>query len=716
MTTSFQEVGHAVRMLRRSPGFTAVAILSLAIGIGANSALFSFHDALLWRPLPVPDPESIVAVTIDSPDDPSPVGRMSYPNYRDLRESTRSFQGLAAHQWSLVGFALSRTEVRQRRVGLLVSDNLFDVLGVEPALGRRFTPDEGQMRGRDAVLILGYDFWQNTLAGAGSILGKSVVMNGIDFTVVGVMPASVTSVDGQRRLRATGILRATDDGRSNPRRKREPLRGSRGPLGGGEGTPEGAAGGLAFALGVIQFFRMTVRMVVQTDLPVVISPELDGRALLVSLLAAAVSVALFGLAPAWQSIGTDLVLALKSADRGRMTRHRTFGRSALVMAQIALSMVLLVAAGLLVDGFRKSVDLNPGFRTDRLLTMSMNTSLASYTPDQNRVFFRDLVDRARAVSGVVSVALTSAIPLDQDDLPGMELVVPEGYQMPQGRRSISVRAAAVDEHYFSTMKMPIVSGRPFTTQDSDTSWRVAIVNEAFAQSYWPSQEPIGKRIRLDGAEDAWLEVVGVSRTSRYSSITEPPTPFLYKPFAQDVRAEVSLIVEGATEQVAQLAAPLREIVRTLDENQPVFNLRTFATFYAQTAIGSQLLLMRTVGAMGVLGLMLALSGLYALVAYSVARRTREIGLRMAVGADRSQVLRMVLRSAFVLSMGGVITGGLASIAAGRLLSAGMVGLGGLNVATYIVVPILLIVLTLAASYIPARRASTIDPLRALRYE
>ena len=199
MTTSFQEVGHAVRMLRRSPGFTAVAILSLAIGIGANSALFSFHDALLWRPLPVPDPESIVAVTIDSPDDPSPVGRMSYPNYRDLRESTRSFQGLAAHQWSLVGVALSRTEVRQRRVGLLVSDNLFDVLGVEPALGRRFTPDEGQMRGRDAVLILGYDFWQNTLAGAGSILGKSVVMNGIDFTVVGVMPASVTSVDGYVR-------------------------------------------------------------------------------------------------------------------------------------------------------------------------------------------------------------------------------------------------------------------------------------------------------------------------------------------------------------------------------------------------------------------------------------------------------------------------------------------------------------------------------------
>jgi predicted permease len=820
-----QEVRHACRLLARTPAFTAVAALSLALGIGANSAIFSLHDALLLRPLPVRDPAAVVTVTAASPEDQVLFGNgLSYPNYRDLRERSRSFEGLVADQLLTVSFARSRRAVREMRMGMLVSENFFDVLGVQPVLGRNFRSEEARVPDRDAVAMLGYDFWKNVLAGDPSILGSVVLINGIDFTVIGVEPPSFTGMDQyirpaffapimmaerlgaagtaherpledrtarlfdvkgrlkpgvsraaartdlarlwkgleqqypdanrnraiavrselQQRIRAepdTAVLIAMMTslaaivliiacanvanlmlGRARARSREIAIR-----LALGVGRMRllrqllteslllaliGAALGLGFAYGGIRFLSSTVQTMVPTDLPIVIEPQMDLRVLAFSLVAAVVSAVLFGLAPAWHSLKTQLVPALKSAEPGQTIKQRTIGRNVLVVAQVALSMALLVAAGMLLDGFRKALVANPGFRTDHLLMMSLDTSLVRYTPAQTHDFYRDLVTRARALSGVASVTLASSIPFKAPF--SSETVIPEGYQFPPGRENVSLLAAVVDEHYFATMRTGIVRGRAFTADDKDGSRRVAIVNEEFAKTYWPNGDPIGRRVRLIDSHGPWLEVVGLTKTGKYFGIAEAPTPFLYLPYAQNEKARMSLLVETTSADAAPLAAPLGDVVRDLDVNQPVFSIGTFSTVYETRAIGPRLMLMQVTGAMGLVGLTLALVGLYGVVAYSVARRTREIGIRMAIGAGRSDVLKMVLRQGLMLSTAGILVGAVASVAVARVVRSASGGLGAPNPATYVIVPVLLIGLTIAASYFPARRASRVDPLRALR--
>jgi predicted permease len=823
--TAWQDVRYALRLLRRNPLFTLTAALSLAIGIGANSALFSLHDAILLRPLPVPDSAAIMTVNAAAPDDPTFAGQLSYPNYRDLREQSRSFDGLVAHQLNLFSFGRSRDAVRDMRLGMMVSDNFFDVIGIQPMLGRRFAPGEGQVPGRDAVVVLGYDFWKNALAETRSILDSVVLINGIEFTVIGVTPESFTGMDQfvrpaffvpltmagrlvrtpadpledrsarswtvkgrlksgvsqqeahaeltklwtrlqqqypdanrnrtmavrselQQRIRSNpanatisammttlaalvlviacanvaNLMLGRARARSREMAVRLALGVSRMRLLRQLMTESlilaflGAALGLALGYTGIQFLSSEVQTMVPADLPVVVDLQMDHRVLAFSLLAAVVSAALFGLAPAWQSLNTQLVPALKSSEPGQARRHRTIGRNILVVAQVALSMVLLVAAGMLQAGFRRTLGIDPGFRKDHLMMMSVDTSLVQYTPEQSRAFFRDLIDRARALPGAVSATLTSSIPLDRGfGYAGRQAVIPEGYQLPQGQENVSTLAAIVDEHYFGTVKTEILSGRAFTADDRRGSRFVAVVNEEFAKTYWPNQEPIGKRIRLD-KRDITLDVVGVATTEKYGRITEPPTPFLYLPFAQHEIPQMSLLVETENADASPLAEPLRQIVRTLDVSQPVRNLRTFSSFYRQEALAAPLLLMQTTTTMGLMGLTLALVGLYGLVAYSVARRTREIGIRIAIGAGRSDVLLMVLRQGLTLSLTGVLVGSVLSLAVARLLTAATVGLGAPNPTSYVVVPVMLIGLTVLASYFPARRAAQVDPLRALRYE
>jgi predicted permease len=337
-----------------------------------------------------------------------------------------------------------------------------------------------------------------------------------------------------------------------------------------------------------------------------------------------------------------------------------------------------------------------------------------YTPSQTRDFFRRLEDRTRTLPDVTSVALTSWIQIDRGG--NVTAVVPEGYQPAAGQKNVSVFSAVVDDHYFDTMGIEILRGRPFTADDRDGAQGVAIVNEEFAKTLWPGQDPIGKRVRLSDSEGPWLEVVGVTRTGKYLFVAEPPTRFLYLPFAQHERPAMSLLVETANAEAGQLAAPLRGVVRSLDVNLPVFNVRTFASLYQRRAVDIPKTVLQMVGTMGVIGLTLALVGLYGLVAYSVARRTREIGLRMAMGAARFDIVKMVIGQAFVLSSIGVVLGGLGGVAVARMLASSMAGLGRPSMATYVVVPTLLVCLTLAASYIPARRASLVDPLIALRDE
>ena len=811
-----EEIRYALRLLVRNPGFTAIATLSLALGIGANSAIFSLADALLLRPLAIAQPSAVVNVSTDPPGD---IGGVSYPDYRDLRDKTRSFDGLTAVHFLTLSVAKSSSENPHLRVGFGVSENFFQVLGVQPALGRGFLAEEGQASGKNPVAVLSYDFWRSEFSSDRSILGRVIRINGIDFDVIGVAPQSFTGVDQyvrpnlyipasmSQRLTAApkdiiedrsahnfdvkgrlkpGVTREqaqaelatiwkgleplhseADKRRSIAVRTEFQTRVASDPpdayliallmalvavvlmiacanvanlmLGRARSRSReiairvalgvsrarlirqllieslllamlGAALGLGLAYGGVRFFQ-TIR--IPTDLPIAITPQLDGRVLFVSLISALVSAILFGLVPALRSSKPNLIPALKNAESGSTTKQRLTGRNALVVAQVAMSMILLIATGMLIDGFRKTLVLNPGFRTDHVLIMQFDTSLVRYTSAQAHDFYRDLIERARSLPQVRAVTVGSVVPLapQQDN----ENVVPEGHQFPKGQVNVPMFTSTVDENYFDVMHTPIVRGRAFTANDKEGAPLVAIVNEQFARKYWPNQDALGKRLRIESKKDEWLQVVGVAKTGKYTFVGEPPTDFLYLPFAQNERKSMNLFTE-TTGDPAAVAAPLREAVHALDPNQPIFNVRTLEDFYQIRTISITRMIVEVVATMGATGLALALIGLYGLVAYSVAQRTREIGVRMAIGAARSDVLRMILRQGFILAVAGIGVGGLISILVSRALTAGLIGLGAPNPATYVLVPIVLLLVTLGSCYVPAFRASRVDPMVALRYE
>jgi predicted permease len=811
-----QEIRHAFRLIARSPGFALIAVLSLALGIGANAAVFSLADALLFRPLPVADHGSVMAVNLDSPSgDP---GNFSYPDYRDLRLSAKSFDGLVAFRLSTFSMARTKDEVPQMRVGFEVSDNFLSVLGIAPMLGRGFSPEETAKGGPPAV-VLCYGFWQEQFDGESDVIGRTIRISGTDFTIAGVTPKSFTGMDqyirpsflipatmaqqvtgadkdplenrdnyafmlegrlkkgvsisqaqaemstlwkglqqqypadgrtGKMALRTQFQLRIVQDsvdatlvtmlmglvsvvlliacanvanlllGRARGRSREFAVRIALGVTRTRmlrqlfvENTILSLLGGLfglAFAYGGIRFLQ---RIQIPTDLPVVIAPELDQRVLIFSLVAAILSVLLFGLAPAFQSLKTELVPALKSSESNMTGRRRMLGRNTLVIGQIALSMVLLVASGMLLEGFRKTVAAGPGFRTDHLMMAGFDTSLVHYTPEKSKDFYRDLTDRVRQLPEVRELTLVGEIPFgnQQPD----RVVIPEGYQAPKGEANPDLFYNTVDGHYFDVMKIRIASGRAFTADDKAGSTPVAIVNQEFAAKYWPGHDPLGKRIRLDNEKGSVVQVVGVAQNSKYIYIGEPQRRIFYLPFAQDPKSRMILLAESNGDP-AQLAAPIRAIIHSIDRNLPMINARTFGNFFELRAVAPPRIIMQMVSAMGLMGLVLALVGIYGLVSYSVARRTREIGVRIAIGATRTDVIRMILRQGFVLACTGIVAGGIVSILARKAIAAGMIGLSESNPAAYVVVPAAILLVTMAACWAPAWRASRVDPLRALRSE
>ena len=813
----FQEIRQAFRLLTRNPGFTAIAVFSLALGIGANSAIFSLADAVLLRPLPVKDAGSVVTISSITPEETQ--GALSYPDFRDLRTKAQSFDSMVAFESTSVGLAIAPGAQPQMRVGFLVSENLFRSMGVEAEVGRTFAADEGVIPAKDAIAVLGYDYWKDQFAADRSVIGRTLRLNGIHFTIIGVLPKSFTGMDQyfrpafyapismvqrlenakenqleQRANRFVLVKGRLKDGvslqnanaelasltrnleqqypESNRRRsavarteldariKQSPpdamlmamLMGLVGLvlliacanvanllLARAAGRTReiairlaigasrlrllrqllleslalsmlGCVVGLVFAYGGILFLQT---FSIPTDLPIVISPQLNGRVLVFSLGAALIAAIAFGLIPALQTISPSLVNALKSATAGSTVKTRTIGRSLLVAGEVAIAMVLLVAAAMMFDGFRKTLIVDPGFRTDHRLMMEFDPSLAHYTKDQTRDFYRQVHDRAAALPGIRNVSLSLVIPFS----PGQhqETLVPEGYQFPKGRESTGILGNIVDENFFQTAGTKIVDGREFTDGDKAASRPVAIVNEEFAHTYWPNQNAIGKRVQLKDHDNVWAEVVGVAVTGKYLFIAEPPTPFLYLAYAQYPRMNMSIIAETAGDP-APAIGQIREMVHGLDANLPVFNARTFSSYYEKRALAVPKMILQMVGSMGLVGLAIALVGLYGLIAYTVARRTREIGIRVAIGASQADVLRMVMKQGLILGGGGLVGGAILSVLAAKVLSAGFVGLGSPSLMTYIVLPVALLLVTALASYIPAYRASRIDPLIALRYE
>ncbi|MBV9302212.1 MAG: ABC transporter permease [Acidobacteriaceae bacterium] len=815
-----QTLRFALRMLRKNPGFTLVAVCSLAIGIGANSAIFSWSDALLTRPLPVPRPSEVVAVRSSSPSQFSQ--SLSYRDYLDFRDRNKTFEGLMAYSLFPFGFAEKPSALAQVKYGMFVSGNFFGVLHVDPALGRAFRSDEDKVPGRDAVVVLSHDLWTSQFGSDPAAVGRKIRLNGTEFTIIGVAPEQFTGVDqlfrpafyvpiamasveGDKdllekrdnrwltvkgRLKpgitmpqaeadltsiASALARMYPDTDRNVRARVETelqLRIEEDPpdsqliamlmtlavcvllvacanvaalllsrsrarsreiavrLAIGASRSRlieqllfesllialiGGGLGIAVAKAGIQLFN---QITVPSDLPIILSAHLDQRVLFFTLAISVVSTILFGLTPAIRSTRPDLVPALKAGDSdtgGR--RQRLWGRNSLVVAQVAISLVLLAVSTIMFRGFSDWIERGPGFRTERLLMMSFNPKLVRYNETQTQQFYKQLLERVRSAPQVKSAAWSSAVPMFPGQ--GREDVVPEGYQLPQGKQAVSVFAAAVSDGYFETIGIPILRGRGFLRTDTADKPLVAVVNEQFAKQYFPNHDAIGNRIHLTNASGPVLEVVGIAKTAKYLWIGESPTEYVYLPMAQHPQEKMTLIAQSEGDS-ASLTPGLRELVRGLDPNLPIYDVRTMDDYYRNRAVKAPTIVVQTVATMGLMGLVLAMIGLYGLVAYTVARRTREIGIRMAIGADRKTVLGSVLKQGLILGLAGIVIGVLGSVGADRVL--GLMYGGSTEMSAeealiiFLFMPLTFLAVTMLATYAPARRASLIDPMRALRDE
>ena len=817
------DLRYALRTLRKSPGFALVAIISLALGIGANSAMFSLADAMLLRPLPVPHASELILVQShlrgESLGGIAEYFGLSYPDFKDLRDRNKSFAGLAASQYSRFGFATEKGALPQMKFGELVSGDFFRVLDVPLELGRPFRSDEDKVPGRDAVAVLSHELWRTDFASDPSVIGRTIFLNNVPFTVIGVAPERFTGSDGSilsalfvplamgPRLQddlQQSMLEKRDNrgmavyGRLKPgvsvaqaraeagvisqqlaqaypatnrttsmtvdsdllgRLKESPIEivllffllamgavvlaiacanvmnillsrararsreiAVRLAIGASRGQLVrqllieslviallgGALGLLVAAAGVDLFSRIKV----STDIPAVLDVRLDPRVLLVTILASVASALVFGLAPALQSTKTDLVPALKSGKADDGKRRRFLGRNTLVIAQVAGAFLLLVLATQAYRGVSILISAPAGFRNNHLLIASFNPALARYTPDRSREFFKLLLEKTRNLTGVKSAALAEQAPmLPESDVTSR--VVPEGVKLPPGTEAIGVMSNTVSEGYFDTLGIPILQGRTFQETDRAESTPVAIVNELFARKHYASQSPVGKRLRLKGAKDEVLEIVGVARQSKYLSLVEPPIEYLYRPLSQKPQQALTLVIETAGPS-SGVAGPLREIVRSLDAGQPIYGVRTMEEVFEQRTktLG---IWTEAIGAMGLLGLILAMVGLYGLMSYSVSLRSREIGIRMAIGAGRSGVLGMIMKQGMVLAAIGVSIGLLLCLLASKAITFAL-GVPGFNLLFVALVTAGLVAAAALGAYAPARRASRLDPNAVLRQE
>ena len=816
-----QDLLFAWRSLRRTSGLTAFVVITLALGIGMTSATFSMVDALIFRPYPVPHPSNVVSLAGTTHD--SAIEDFSYREYMDIRDNTKSYDGVIAYaDMQAVGYSAETGVTPRVKGGMMVSGNFFQVLGVEPRLGRGFRADEDQVPGRNAVVVLGPDFWRHEFAADPAVVGRTIRLNGTPFTVIGVAPDSFpgllvfghpdlyvplamahvfsTNIDknffedrDDRELNVKARLKpdaSLQDARNElallakgferdyPKvtrsrgaavytqfqtrtaedqnwkfgvvfailglavllvactnvaglllsRARERAREIAVRLALGAGRLRlirlllteslilailGGVAGIAIGYGVIEWFHSKDTIIFATELPVAVPFQMDTRVLLLCVGLAVLSAFLCGLAPALQSTRVDLVNALKSADVDVPGRKRLWGRNMLVVAQVATSLMLLTASFLMARAFQHDLLVGTGFTKDHLLMTSFDPRLIQYNATQTQQFYRLLAERMRETPGVQSVALTQNIPMGTDEFDGVTFV-PDGFTMPPDRANFTSTMDTIDEGYFQTMGVPILRGRAFLATDTADAPRVAIVNAHFAKHYWPGGDAVGKRIRLDNSAGAPVEIVGIAETIKYQTMSDP-MDFVYMPLAQHPVARMVLMLRSSGDPL-QLVQPVKDAVRSLDPNLPLLHTQAYEEFYLNQAVRGPQIAIDLVGTMGLVGLLLAVAGLYGLVAYNVSRRTREIGIRIALGALRADVLRLVMGKGFVLVGIGTGLGLVMGFALELLMNSMLFNSGGVDVVAYLIVVPSLFVVAMLAAYVPARRACRIAPTQALRYE
>jgi predicted permease len=821
----FQDLKFGVRILLKHKGFTAVAVLTLALGIGANTAIFSLTNALLLRSLPVPQPEQLVTVSRgDGSGEP-----LSYPDFVALRERNEALSGLAASHFAEVSFGNgSRSEMLR---GELVSSDYFDVLRLQPALGRGFLPEEE--RSAQPVVVLSHGLWQSRFGGKAQIIGQTITLHRQQYTVIGVAPAGFNGMTEMFRTDLWLPLRMLPQARpmfqtslsnrhaqvfaaigrlksgvqlqqaqtsletinrqieiaepppAEQRRDADEDRSLKLAHPQGIGLPhfrrraQIAAGLLFVVVGIVLLiacanvanlllaraavrrkeiavrlalgasrFRLMRQLLTESALlgllgagaglllafwinRVLMSlkppmPEswgfrldlqLDPLVLGFTLLLALAVSLLFGLVPALAASKPDVVPALKDemstgARRGRFRRFNL--RNTLVVTQLAVSLVLLIAAGLFIRSLRQMQNVDPGFQTENRLALSFNLDQEGYDDAKGQEFARQLLERVRALPGVQSAAAANYLPLGFMAL--AEPVTIDGRATSPDSLPPMAAAQRIGLDYFRTMGTPFVRGRDFTPRDSANAPAVAIINETMARRFFPDEDPIGKRLRIGNPESnpQLREVIGVVKDTLIRSIGEEPMPVTYRPLAQQHSQWLTLVAHTAGNPKVLLPA-LRHEVQTLDENLPVQEIKTLDEIVAFSfwpmRMGAGL-----VGAFGLLGLLLASVGLYGVMSYAVAARTREIGVRMALGAERNDVLRLVVGQGLRVALFGVGAGLLLAFAVTRVLQRFLFGIGAADPLTFACVAALLTLVALLACYLPARRAAKVDPLVALRCE
>jgi len=794
-------------MMGKNLGVTAIVVVVLALGIGANAAIFSVVNAALLRPLPYVDPDELVRLTEDSPNVPQM--SISYPNFLDWREQNKVFSGIAAMQFRSLN--LTGTDAPERLAGRGVSAEFFNVLGVSPALGRSFAAEEDRP-GANPVCIISHGLWDRRFGSDSAIINKQVTLSGASYTVIGVLPASYafgtpTDVFVPIGLRADEMKeRGNHPGiyaiaRLKPGVTVETARGELIAMAQRIGVQYGMKGnsatltplqeafvgdvrrpllillgavGFVLAIGcanvanlllaraatrqkemairaalgagrlriirqlltesiLLAFLGGTIGLLLAIwgidllrsasidSLPTTAVIKLDGKVLIFTLLVSLVTGIVFGLAPAFAAAKADLHDTLKEGGRGSGPGGRSaWLRSTLVVSEVALSLVLLVGAGLLVRSFVRILDTDPGFKPRNLLTMQLALNAKQDEGAKVLNFFNDLNGRIKSLPGVESAAFSNGIPLGGTADTSFAIV---GRAKPEPGKQPQTMLYIPSPDYLQAMGIRLIKGRFFTMQDTQDSPRVAVIDEMFARQQFPNEEPLGHYLAGDGKDNPDAEIVGVVAHVKHFGLDaeERVQPQLYLPFNQApddllpiLSPRMSLVIRTTTDPLSVVAAVRRE-VQTLDPNQPVFNVSTMEKTLDQS-LGTQRLSMALLAVLASLALILAAVGIYGVMSYTVTQRTHEIGIRMAIGAQRRDVFRLVIGRGMVLVLIGVALGLIASFSLTRLMRTMIFGVAPTDPATFVTIAILLTSVALVACYVPGRRATKVDPLVALRYE
>jgi predicted permease len=821
MQTFLQDIRYSLRMLRKSPAFTLIAILTLALGIGANTAIFSLANVFLFRPLPVKDADRLVAIGVQSNSTAEP-DQASYLDFLDYQQCP-AFSGMTAFALDLAGISYGGRA--ERTIVAQVPSNFFTMLGVQPFAGRLLEPGEGDAPHSASAVVLGYSYWQKRFAGDPSIIGRSVIYNGHAATVLGIAeekfhgPYALVEMDAyvpigmknessgdpgfftersQRDLHVLASLKpgftparaqvalqviatrlsdqfpATNHGqvvrvfperiarpdpgsadsspvigsifltlvalvlmvacinvanlllaRATSRQKEIAVRASMGATRFRlirqmltESVILAIAGGAAGAVLGMWACKALEQLRPIGDIPIRFGFTFDWRVFGYVAAVASLSGILAGIAPALRTTRTNLNETLRESGRGLIGDggHRHILRNTLVVAQVAGSIIVLVAAGLFTRSLQKAQAMDLGYDPHNVLNVGINPDLLNYDRPRAESFYRELLRRAKLLPGVQSASLAYSVPLSYYSTGGG--IHPEGQVLNKDERAPRSVHNPVSPEYFDTMRMPILSGRSFTDADTKTSQLVAVVNQALAQRLWPGQDPIGHRFTYDGSDpkDAPVTVVGVVRNARLNDIMDDHRSAFYLPLAQNYMPTHALQLR-TTVPAETLTAPVESLIHELDPSMPVYDVMTME----RSLMGANGFFLFKMGAglagiLGGLGLLLAVVGVYGVVSNHVASRTHEIGVRMALGAQPASVFALVLRHASILVGAGILIGLFAALAVTKFISSFLVGVTSYDPITFLGVATLLLAAAFLASYVPAHRAMRVHPMEALRYE